>query len=81
GTVVVTFGPLLQPRVGWLYFLAAVLLNAWLVRLWLSLAKRIERPRASALFHYSMVYLALLFLAFALDRSLLHGPFPVGVAG
>jgi heme O synthase-like polyprenyltransferase len=27
------------------------------------------RPRASWLFHYSMLYLALLFLAMAIDRA------------
>lgn len=73
-TVLATFAPLLQPRVGWLYFLAAVALNAYLVVLYVGLARRIERPRASKLFHYSMLYLALLFLALALDRSVLYAP-------
>ena len=54
---------------GWLYAVAAVALNLLLVRGCVRLWQQIDRPRASALFHYSMIYLALLFLAMALDKS------------
>jgi protoheme IX farnesyltransferase len=55
---------------GWLYGLAAVLLNGLLIlRSW-QLYQQPDRPHASKLFHYSMIYLALLFVALAVDRSL-----------
>lgn len=68
-TVVVTFVPLAMREVGWLYVVSAVALNA--VLLWKSyqLLREPVRPRASWLFHYSMLYLALLFLAMAIDRA------------
>jgi protoheme IX farnesyltransferase len=46
-----------------------------LVRLCYRLYQSIEWPRASALFHYSMLYLALLFLAVAVDQRWLIGNF------
>ena len=55
--------------VGWFYVVAAVLLNAWLLVLSLRLYRTPERRQASSLFHYSMLYLALLFLAMAIDRA------------
>jgi protoheme IX farnesyltransferase len=67
-TVVVTFMPSVMREVGWLYLVSAAALN------WLLLAKSYQlwrepvRARASSLFHYSMLYLALLFLAMAVDR-------------
>ncbi len=54
---------------GRIYLLAAVALNAVLVLRSLQLYKSPDRPRASSLFKYSMTYLALLFLAMAVDRS------------
>lgn len=68
-TIAVTLAPLWQPRVGWIYGSAAVLLNMGLVYMFLPLWRQVNRPRAFALFKYSMLYLALLFLAFAIDRS------------
>ncbi len=57
---------------GWLYALAAVVLNLLLARGCLMLWQSIDdRKRASELFHYSMIYLALLFLAMAVDKSVL----------
>ena len=67
-TVVTTFIPFLMPQVGWIYGGAAVVLNALLVRYCVRLFKTVDRPRASGLFHYSMLYLALLFLMLAVDR-------------
>ena len=54
---------------GKIYFVASVVLNAILFVYALQLFQKIERPRASKLFHYSMLYLALLFLMMAIDRS------------
>lgn len=56
--------------VGWFYIVAAVLLNAVLLLQSVRLYRQPELPQAKALFKYSMVYLALLFLAMALDRAL-----------
>ena len=68
-TVVTTFVPYLFPQVGYIYAGAAVVLNALLIRYCVRLFKTVDRPRASGLFHYSMLYLALLFLALAVDRA------------
>ena len=57
---------------GWLYAIAAVALNVLLARgCWLLWRNIDDRKRASGLFHYSMIYLALLFLAMAIDKSIL----------
>ncbi|RYG39600.1 protoheme IX farnesyltransferase [bacterium] len=72
-TVLVTFAPFILPGVGWTYLVAAGLLNALLVVKCLKLRKVVDRPRASGLFHYSMLYLALLFLVFAIDRVVVVG--------
>jgi heme o synthase len=58
-----------QSAVGWIYVAAAVLLNAVLFLRSLQLYRQPDRPRARSLFHYSMIYLALLFLAMAVDRA------------
>nr|CAA9214700.1 Heme O synthase, protoheme IX farnesyltransferase COX10-CtaB [uncultured Armatimonadetes bacterium] len=51
------------------YLLSAALLNALLlVRSW-QLFRSPDRPRAVSLYKYSMLYLALLFLAMAVDRA------------
>ncbi len=71
-TVAVTFVPLAMRQVGWLYVATVVLLNGWLLWKSFQLFQNPSRPRASSLFHYSMIYLALLFLAMALDASYLH---------
>ncbi len=62
--------PLLLHETGRLYLVAAVALNAILLLRSLQLYKSPDRPRASSLFKYSMMYLALLFLAMAVDRSI-----------
>lgn len=67
-TVLVT---LLPWQAGFLhggYFVGAVVLNGLLVVRNIQLYREITRPRASSLFHYSMLYLALLFLLMAIDR-------------
>jgi protoheme IX farnesyltransferase len=68
-TFIVSLLPFLLPKVGWIYAGTAVVLNAILLYLCVELYRRIDRPRASRLFHYSMLYLALLFLMFAVDRA------------
>ena len=68
-TIISTFVPLLFPQVGWIYGISAVVLNLILIRSFWRLWKDMsDRPRASGLFHYSMLYLAILFLMFAIDR-------------
>ncbi len=69
-TFVVTMVPFfLQPKVGWIYAGSAIVLNAILMYLCVDLYRRVDRPHASRLFHYSMLYLAILFLMFAVDRT------------
>jgi protoheme IX farnesyltransferase len=75
-TVAISIAPLLLPgphgqaAVGWLYVSAAVLLNAVLIRYAFKLWKSPELPQARSLFKYSMLYLALLFLAMAVDAGI-----------
>jgi protoheme IX farnesyltransferase len=73
-TVAISAAPLVLGKnggaaVGGLYVGTAVILNAALLWLTLQLYRRPDRPHAKSLFKYSMVYLALLFLAMAVDRS------------
>ena len=57
-------------EVGLFYLCGAILLNGFLLAQSVRLYQKIERPRASSLFHYSMLYLALLFLMMAVDRAI-----------
>jgi len=69
-TILASFAPLffgMGAGVG--YALVMLVLNGLGVRGWMRLSARINRPHASSLFHYSMIYLALLFLALAVDLS------------
>ena len=68
-TVIVTLLPFAQHQVGWLYALSAVALNTILVVLCIKLYRTTDKPRASGLFHFSMLYLAILFLMVAIDRA------------
>ncbi len=69
-TIACSFAPLwMGIGLTWVYALVAVVLNAVLLRGWLKLYRQIDRPHASSLFHYSMIYLALLFLALSIDLS------------
>lgn len=68
-TIIVTMVPMAFPQVGWIYGICALVLNLILIRSFWRLWQDIgDRPRASGLFHYSMLYLAILFLGFAIDR-------------
>lgn len=68
-TAVVTIMPLFQGEVGWVYLIGASLLNAGLIAQSVQLLRYTDKPHAKRLFKYSMVYLALLFVAIAVDRS------------
>ncbi|HXG24775.1 MAG TPA: heme o synthase [Chthonomonadales bacterium] len=70
-TAVISVLPLIQHQAGWFYFGAAMLLNALLLLRSLQLYQQPDRPRAVTLYKYSMVYLALLFLVIAVDRSVM----------
>jgi len=59
---------------GWFYLIATVPLNAILAWFTWKLYLKPERPQARKLFHYSMLYLALLFLAMAIDQAALTIP-------
>ena len=73
-TLVLSLMPLLLREVSWLYGVSALLLGSW--QLWLAWklrihvvdGRKIERKVTLPLYLFSMLYLALLFLAAALDR-------------
>ena len=73
-TIAISALPVAIGEVSWVYLTAVVMLILMLlvrsVQLFLGYN---ERPRAVSLYKYSMLYLALLFLAMALDRSFLTG--------
>ncbi|MFN3648764.1 MAG: heme o synthase [Armatimonadota bacterium] len=76
-TVAISILPMVLPghagraSVGWLYLGIAVLLNGVLLQQSFRLYRSPDRDRARSLFKYSMVYLALLFVAMAVDRATL----------
>jgi protoheme IX farnesyltransferase len=67
-TVALTMVPLFMSQMSWIYAVAALFLNMVLILRSVALYREPDRPQASSLFHYSMLYLALLFLAMAVDR-------------
>jgi protoheme IX farnesyltransferase len=69
--VAVTLLPVLLDTVGVLYLAAALALGAIFLALAVGLARETTPRRAGVLFHYSLAYLALLFVAMALDPILL----------
>ena len=69
GLVAVTLLPWAWGTVGLVYVAAALALGAVFVGLAERLRRDISRPRAMLLFHYSLLYLALLFAALALDAA------------
>lgn len=71
-TAMVSALPLFQPKqIGPIYLWTAIVLNVVLVIRTVQLYKEPERPQAVGLYKYSMLYLALLFLSMAIDRSIL----------
>lgn len=74
-TVVVTMLPIFiasgqGPGVQTLYGVSAAILNVILLIRCIQLYRQIDRPRALGLYKFSMLYLALLFLIFAIDCSI-----------
>ena len=70
-TAGVSLLPLAQGLVGWVYVGAAVVLNVLLLARSAKLVRQTDRANARSMYLYSMAYLALLFLALAVDRSVL----------
>ncbi len=66
-----SFLPVATGALGALYAAAAALLGARFLWLAVALARRPERALARRTFLYSLVYLALLFVAMGADRALL----------
>ena len=65
--VAITVAPFLAGTLGVAYLAAALALGAVFVRLALRLRRETTPRRAALLFHYSLLYLALLFVAMAID--------------
>ena len=70
-TVAASYVPCVMHWSGIFYFVTAALLNIALAWKCVQLNKCIERKQASGLFHYSMIYLALMFLCLAIDHAIL----------
>jgi protoheme IX farnesyltransferase len=64
----ITVLPLAGGLFGWVYAVAAVALDSLFLWLCVRLYRRADRRSATILFHYSLAYLALLFVAMAIDR-------------
>lgn len=71
-TVAITLYPWYCGFLGGIYLISSLVLNAALVLFTARLFKIQDRPRSLALFKYSMLYLALLFLAMAIDHSIIR---------
>lgn len=76
-TVALSLAPFVLPEgakmmAGWIYLASALILNGILIWRSILLYQNPSRPRASSLFHYSMLYLFLLFLALAIDRAVIY---------
>ncbi|HEY6031305.1 MAG TPA: hypothetical protein VIU44_12100, partial [Gaiellaceae bacterium] len=65
--IAVTLVPVALGSFGTLYAAAALALGALFAWLALQLQHDLTKQRASRLFHYSLLYLALLFVAAAID--------------
>jgi heme o synthase len=65
-----SLAPVAQGSFGTVYLVAALALGAWFAVLVLRLARAAERRRAAVVFHASLLYLALLFAAAAVDAAL-----------
>lgn len=68
-TVACSLIPIIQGEARTLYLLSAIILNIFFVLFSVRLVLRQERSQAFAVFKFSMVYLALLFLMIAVDRA------------
>lgn len=70
-TLAVSLGPWLQGLVGPIYLVSALLLGLALIGRSSILVRDASRPAAKSAYLFSMLYLALLFFAMAVDRSVL----------
>lgn len=68
-TAILCFVPVAMGELRWFYGVVALLLNGLLIYSSYKLLYNIERIRAVSLYKYSMLYLALLFIAMAVDRA------------
>jgi protoheme IX farnesyltransferase len=68
--IVATLAPVIWGTLGFIYLVAALALGAAFLWLALVLRRRTTPRHAAVLFHYSLLYLALLFVAMALDPLL-----------
>lgn len=69
-TALITFIPILMGELRWFYLVIALLLNGLLLARSLRLYQTLEHHRTLLLYKYSMLYLALLFVAMAIDRAM-----------
>ncbi|AMA74901.1 protoheme IX farnesyltransferase [Thermus parvatiensis] len=69
-TALISVMPLAMGELGFFYLTSSLLLNGLLILKSLALYRRPERRTAVSLYKYSMLYLALLFVAMAVDRVL-----------
>ena len=69
--IAISMLPVISKTVGWLYLGAAIGLGAAFLILALSLRRETTPPRARRLFSFSLAYLALLFVAMAVDPLVL----------
>jgi protoheme IX farnesyltransferase len=68
--VAVSALPVATGTFGWVYLGSAVVLGGAFLSLAAGLARAAQRRRAALVFHYSLLYLALLFVAAAVDAAL-----------
>jgi protoheme IX farnesyltransferase len=68
-TAIITTLPFVQHQLGVVYLYPTLVINAGLLALSVKLYQHPDHARARGLFKYSMVYLALLFIFIALDRT------------
>jgi protoheme IX farnesyltransferase len=66
----VTLAPVALGEFGAVYLAAAIALDSAFLALALGLARRPTRRRAALVFHASLLYLALVFVAMAVDAAL-----------
>lgn len=69
-TTVITLIPVLMGELGWFYLVLALGLNGVLLQRSLQLFRTLKPRGIILLYKYSMLYLALLFVAMAVDRAL-----------
>jgi protoheme IX farnesyltransferase len=69
-TALITLIPVLMGELRWFYLIAALVLNGLLLVRSLRLYQTLERSWTLSLYKYSMLYLALLFVAMAVDRAM-----------